>query len=148
MKKLIYLFLLSLFLPFGLLAQNWETNIDTALAKASEENKEIVLVFSGLDWCVPCVKMDRNIWQTEAFKTYASENWILLKADFPKGRRDLKKSAQMNHNQNLKTKYNPKGLFPKVVLLDKNGMELGHTLYKNIAPSQYIELLNKMIVKK
>ncbi len=145
MKKLTYLLILSIFLPIGLFAQNWEMNIDTALSKAMKEDKHVVLVFSGLDWCVPCVKMDRNMWQSEIFKKYANSNFVLLKADFPKNRRGSQETAQIEHNEQLKIKYNPKGLFPLIVLLDKNGEAIGHTLYKNIPAQEYIDMLNEII---
>ena len=32
------------------------------------EDKNIIIVFSGSDWCAPCIKLDKNIWQSDAFK--------------------------------------------------------------------------------
>ncbi len=148
MKKFINLLFIFFLVSASSNAQNWETNIDTALNKANTENKEIVLVFSGLDWCVPCVKMERNIWQSNEFISFATENLILLKADFPKNSNSKKNESQNIHNNMLKDKYNPKGLFPMVVLLDINGEEIGHTLYKNVKPNKYIEILNKIITEK
>ncbi len=145
MKKLRYLVFLCLLLPLGLLAQNWETNIDTALTKATNEDKHIILVFSGMDWCVPCVKMERNIWQKPEFQTYANENLIMLKADFPKKRKGEQNTSQIEHNEKLKDLYNTKGLFPYIVLMNKEGESIGHTMYKNIEVSKYIGLINQII---
>jgi hypothetical protein len=41
-------------------------------------------VFSGSDWCAPCIKLDKSIWQSTEFKEYAASNLILERADFPK----------------------------------------------------------------
>jgi thiol-disulfide isomerase/thioredoxin len=43
------------------LAQNWQTDFEEAKRIASEQNKNIIIVFSGSDWCAPCIKLDKNI---------------------------------------------------------------------------------------
>ena len=83
MKSLIS-FTLFLFSFSAVIAQDWNTNFDKSLELASNEDKNIILVFSGSDWCAPCKKLDKDIFQSKEFISYASENWILLKADFPK----------------------------------------------------------------
>ena len=141
MKKII-LKISLFFAVFTLQAQEWETNFDHAKDLASKENKNIVLVFQGSDWCAPCIKLDREIWETTEFKNYAKEHFILVKADFPrKSKNKLSKTQQLN-NKNLMEMYNTKGYFPFVVVLDKNGKTLGATGYKKTVPSTYIELLS------
>ena len=49
-------------------AQDWQTNFEEAKKIASAQDKNIILVFSGSDWCAPCIKLDKSIWQSEAFK--------------------------------------------------------------------------------
>nr|MBP8157622.1 thioredoxin family protein [Flavobacterium sp.] len=61
-------------------AQNWTTNLEEAKATAAKENKNILLVFSGSDWCAPCIKLDKNVWQSTEFKTYADGKFVLLRA--------------------------------------------------------------------
>ena len=52
-------------------AQEWQTNFEEAKKIATEQDKNVVIVFSGSDWCAPCIKLDKNIWQSEAFKKEA-----------------------------------------------------------------------------
>jgi thioredoxin-related protein len=141
LKKLI----LSIFLTtisISAYSQKWITNFDDAKNSASEENKNIVLVFQGSDWCAPCIKLDREIWKTTEFKNFAKEHFILVKADFPrKNKNKLSKTQQLN-NENLMEMYNTNGYFPFVVVLDKNGKVLGNTGYTKTTPSKYIELLS------
>lgn len=66
------------------MAQNWMTDFELAKEKANQENRNIVLVFAGSDWCAPCIKLEKEIWQSEEFKKYSDNNYILLKADFPR----------------------------------------------------------------
>ena len=65
-------------------AQVWNNDFTTAKKLAQEQNKKIILVFQGSDWCGPCIKLEKEIWSSEEFKTYAKDHFILLKADFPK----------------------------------------------------------------
>lgn len=122
-------------------AQNWETNWSDASARAKESNHNIVLVFSGSDWCAPCIKLDKNIWQSTEFQNYAKKHWVMLRADFPRKKANKLSGEQTAENAALAEKYNQKGYFPLVVLLDADGNVLGQTGFKNISPKEYIELL-------
>jgi len=122
-------------------AQEWQTDFETAKKIATKKNLHIVLVFQGSDWCAPCIKLDREIWSSEEFKKYASTNFVLLKADFPRKKKNKLDSVQQKKNNSLMEKYNKNGFFPYVVLLDKNGRLLGSTGYKKMKPKEYIKLL-------
>ena len=123
-------------------AQIWHTDIETAKKSAQEQNKKIILVFQGSDWCGPCIKLEKEIWSYEEFKTYAKEQFVLLKADFPKKKANKLSKEQQTKNDLLAEKYNQNGYFPLVVVLDKTGKVLGTTGYKNITPAEYIKLLS------
>ena len=123
-------------------AQEWQTNFNEAKKIASEKNQKIILVFQGSDWCAPCIKLDKEIWSTKEFIEYSKENFVLLKADFPrKSKNKLTKAQQLQNNQ-LMEKYNTQGYFPFVAVLNKNGDVLGNTGYKKTTPLEYIKLLN------
>jgi len=140
-KKIIFNVFLFCTL-FSVNAQDWQTDIDTAQKIASEKNKRIVLVFQGSDWCAPCIKLEKEIWDSEDFKEYAKENYVLLKADFPRKKKNKLSDIQQEKNNKLAEKFNPKGFFPRVVVLNKNAEIIGSTGYKKITPSEYIKLLN------
>ncbi|MCL6462467.1 Thioredoxin-related protein [Flavobacterium micromati] len=123
-------------------SQNWKTNFEDAKNQAIIENKNIVLVFSGSDWCAPCIKLDNNIWQSEEFKKEAEQKWIVYKADFPKKKANLLPAAVTANNKKLADRYNKSGNFPLVLLLDKSGTILGITGYKNVSPQEYIQLIH------
>ncbi len=136
------LFPLMLFFTVTVNAQNWQTDIDEAKAKASAENKKIVLVFQGSDWCAPCIKLEREIWSSDEFKKYAEKHFIMLKADFPRRKKNQLSDEQQKKNNKLAEKYNLHGYFPFVVVLDKDGNILGTTGYKKMSPTEYIKLLS------
>ena len=138
--KLSFL-LISLALSLTSFAQNWVYDFNEAKKLAQEDNKKILLVFSGSDWCAPCIKLERQIWQTEVFKKHAKENLVLLKADFPKRKKNQLPKVQQDKNKALAETYNTKGYFPFVVLLDADGQIMNQLGYKNLTPTKYIEAI-------
>ncbi|MEO1449532.1 MAG: thioredoxin family protein [Bacteroidota bacterium] len=126
-----YLFSLLLItlwgLPTGNLQPDWHTTQSTALEHAQTSGKPILLVFSGSDWCRPCMEMDRSVFQTDAFQAFAQSNLVLLKADFPRRRKNQQAPEAAAEAQTLAQTYNPKGLFPTLVLLDADGQQLLQT---------------------
>ena len=126
-------------------AQNWKSSFEEALLISKEENKPIVLVFAGSDWCAPCIKLERKIWQSETFVSYSNEHYILYKADFPRKKANQLKVDTKEKNNKLAERYNPNGHFPLVVVLNSNEEVLGNTGYNNLSPDQYISLLNSFV---
>ena len=125
-------------------AQNWETNWDEASTKARENSQNIILVFSGSDWCGPCIKLDKEVWQSTEFQTFANTHWVLLRADFPRKKKNELPEIQIAENARLAEKYNENGYFPLVVLLNADGEVLGKTGYKNISVKEYIDELKTL----
>ena len=140
MKKIL---IISAFLIVNIgFSQNWQANFEEAQKIATEQDKNIILVFSGSDWCAPCIKLDKNIWQSEAFIKEANEKWILVKANFPRKKANELAKEQTEHNRKLAEKYNTEGSFPLVVVLDKNGKVFGKMGFKNVAPEEYIKMIH------
>jgi thioredoxin-related protein len=102
-------------------AVEWVTNFDIAKDQATSENKLILLNFSGSDWCAPCIKMKKEVFENEAFLSIATERLVLVRADFPRTKKNQLPKEQLKHNEALAEKYNPSGKFPYTVLLDANG---------------------------
>jgi thioredoxin-related protein len=69
MKKLFSFFIL--FVSCASFSQNWQSNFNDAKIEAEKSQKNILLVFSGSDWCAPCIKLDRNIWQSPEFNKFS-----------------------------------------------------------------------------
>lgn len=142
MRKLLLLFALAI--SNFAASQEWQTNFEEAKKIATEQEKNVVIVFSGSDWCSPCIKLDKNIWQSEAFKKEASAEWVLVKANFPRKKANELPKEQTEHNRKLAEKYNVEGSFPLVVVLDKNGKVLGKMGFKNVSPDEYIKMIHAL----
>jgi thioredoxin-related protein len=123
-------------------SQNWNTNFEDVRVKAEKENKNILLVFSGSDWCGPCIKLDKVVWQSSEFQAEANKSWVVYKADFPKKKANQLSPELTENNNKLAEKYNKNGSFPLVVLLDKKGKVIGMAGFKNVSASEYIKLIH------
>ncbi len=143
MKKIVLLFAAILF-SITLSAQEWQTDFETAKELSSDENRPIILVFQGSDWCAPCIKLDREIWSTDEFKAYAKDHFVMLQADFPRKKKNALPDEQQQKNNQLAEKYNKQGYFPFVVVLDKEGKVLGEAGYEKTSPEAYIEKLESL----
>jgi len=95
MKLLLFNILITLSWSFSH-SQNWLSDLDQARDEALLKNQNIVLVFQGSDWCAPCIKLERELWSSTEFKHFAKDNFVLLKADFPKKKKNkLSKTSVM-----------------------------------------------------
>ncbi len=112
MKKSFAVLLLLFLSIFSLEAQEWESDSEVAMERASLENRPIILVFKGSDWCAPCIKLEKEVFSTSTFQQYAKDNFVLLEADFPKRKKNALPEALQNHNNKLAEKYNKNGISP------------------------------------
>ena len=117
-------FLSILLMLFSSLNTVWSTDFGKAKTEAASSNKLIVLNFSGSDWCGPCIRLKKVIFESDAFETYSSEKLVLVNADFPRYKKNQLSKEQVKENENLAEKYNSSGKFPFTVLLDANGKVL------------------------
>lgn len=139
MKKISFIFILLL----GSLSysQDWQTSYERSLIKAKNENKKIILVFQGSDWCGPCIKLSQEIWSSDYFINYSNKKFVMLQADFPRKKKNFLSDEQQKSNNLLAEKYNPNGYFPFVVIIDKNENLLGEMGYKKTTPEDFIKII-------
>jgi thioredoxin-related protein len=116
--KFTFMLLLFVANPIG---QEWLTNLDAAKIAAGQENKFVLLNFSGSDWCAPCIKLKEEVFESEAFQTLAAQKLILVRADFPRQKKHQLSEELIKSNDALAEKYNQSGKFPLTLLLDSDG---------------------------
>ena len=114
-------FVAFLLLMLTTIPSPWLTNFEQAKTQAQQEHKLILLNFSGSDWCGPCIKMKKEVFESESFGTTAEKNLVLVRADFPRSKKNQLSKELIKHNEGLAEKYNPQGKFPYTILLDADG---------------------------
>ncbi len=135
LKLSLCIFLILIFNTTASYSQVFE-NANEAFANASSHNKKILLVFSGSDWCAPCVQLENKILSTKTFMDFANKNLIVIHADFPQ-RKKLSKEIQLQ-NDALAEKYNPSGEFPEIVLLNADQSIVKKLSYTNQTTAEFI----------
>jgi thioredoxin-related protein len=116
------LFLLPAFL-MG--APTWHNNLYEAEKIAQKDHKYILLNFSGSDWCGPCIRLKKEFFETDVFKSMADSELVLVNADFPRNKKNQPSADQQKINDDMADRYNPKGIFPYTLLLNSKGNILG-----------------------
>ena len=126
-------------------AGNW----DDTKAQAKQENKLILLKFSGSDWCGPCIQLQKVIFDDPVFEQFAHEKLVLFKADFPRLKKNQLPKEQQAINDQLAETYNPEGEFPCMVLIDAQGNTLRkwHGYDKKHTVQDYMADINAFINK-
>ena len=102
----------------------WQHNLEDAKKIAGTDHKYILLNFSGSDWCGPCIRMQKEIFETDVFKKMADTELILVNADFPRNKKNQPSVSQQKSNDEMADLYNRKGIFPYTLLLDSQGKVL------------------------
>ena len=100
----------------------WFESYEDAHRESLRTGKPMLAVFSGSDWCGPCIQLKKNVFDSPNFMSWAAENVVLLELDFPK--RSPQSPKLQSQNQRLAEKYDITG-YPTVLYLDANGEVLG-----------------------
>lgn len=121
---------------------HWLSDYNKAVEQAKTSNKNILLDFTGSDWCPWCIRMDKEVLDTKEFKDYAAANLVLMLVDFPQSKQ-LSQKVQ-DQNNDLQKKFGADG-FPTFILVDKDGKVLGQQVgYLEGGPSAFIAKLDSM----
>src|SRR5438309_5907156 len=86
--------------------RGWITDFSKEKSEAAQYNKLILLNFSGSDWCIPCIRLHKEVFESAAFEKYAGEHLVLVNADFPRLKKNQLSKEQTKQNAALAEKYN------------------------------------------
>jgi thioredoxin-related protein len=136
--------LLTILLATFLLSSvNWLGDFTAATSEAAKEDKLILINFSGSDWCGPCIRLRKEILESSTFEDYAKDHLVLVRADFPRQKKNQQDAAQVKRNEALADKYNPEGKFPFTLLVNKNGKVIKEwDGFPNESPEQFVSEIN------
>ena len=114
--------LFSILVVLALVAGNANASrLELAEQKARTEHKLILLNFSGSDWCGPCIRMTKEVLESDGFQKYLNANLLFINADFPRLKKHQLQEDLKKENEELAEKYNADGTFPCTLLIDSSG---------------------------
>jgi thioredoxin-related protein len=97
----------------------WTVDFEAAKVAAAKEGKDLLMEFTGSDWCPPCIALHKNVLTAEVFQTTAPKHFVLVKLDSPrdKSKQTDKEIAQY---KTLSALHKVVGV-PTIILADATG---------------------------
>jgi len=121
----------------------WMADFDKAVEVAKKENKNLLVDFTGSDWCGWCIKLHDEVFDHKAFLDAAQKEYVLVALDFPRSDELKAKVPNPERNNELKNKYGVRG-FPTILLLTPEGELIGQTGYQRGGPEKYVAHLGEL----
>ncbi|MFH0889137.1 MAG: thioredoxin family protein [Planctomycetota bacterium] len=120
-------------------------SLEDAKKTAKEKGLDILIDFSGSDWCGWCKRLDKEVFSTEAWKKESSGKYILIVLDFPRG--EIISKKQKEYNNKIGREFGISG-YPTVFVLDSDGRPYAKTGYQEGGPEKYLANLETFTVRK
>ncbi|MBH8558196.1 thioredoxin family protein [Hymenobacter negativus] len=127
------------------LPAEWISDLGAAQAQAKATNRPIVAVFSGSDWCKPCIIYEQEVFAKPEFMAYAKDKLVLAHFDFPRLKKNQPTAAQLKLNEAAAAQLNKEGDFPLAVVIAPDGKVLAKTGYIAGGPAAFEAYLKKVV---
>lgn len=120
----------------------WEVWARDVAAEAAATGKPILMLFTGSDWCGPCIQQESRVFTTERFRKWAEENVVLWKLDFP---RQTKQPEELEaQNKTLGSQLGIRG-FPTMVVLTPSGEAVQRFSYTGVGVDAWIDQAQPLV---
>jgi thioredoxin-related protein len=126
--------------------EGWTSDFEAAKKQAAESKKDLLIDFTGSDWCGWCIKLVDEVFKHDAFKEGVKDTFVLVELDFPRDKSKLSEETQ-KQNKELNEKYGIEG-YPTILLTDADGRPYAKTGYQKGGPEKYVAHLNELRTKK
>lgn len=119
----------------------WTENAKEAVEKAAAESKDLLINCSGSDWCGWCIRLEKEVFNTQAFLAEAPKSFVLLQLDYPRRKKQTEAIKKQNSEWRKKL---PIAGFPTVFLTDATGKPYAKTGYRRGGPEPYLKNLAEL----
>ena len=116
----------------------WYADFDEAQKVAVAEGKDLLVDFTGSDWCGWCIKLDNEVFEHAEWQEGVAANYVLVALDYPRGEEAKAKVPNPERNRELQQTYGVTG-FPTIMLMTSEGEVYGRTGYQAGGPAAYLE---------
>lgn len=123
--------------------------LDAAKQQAAQEKRDIMLDFTGTDWCTACIHLRTKIIESTEFEDAYGKKFVLVSVDFPRNPQLVAQipDDEKRRRENLLTSYRISGL-PGVVLMDEKGMPYEIIGGARRTPADYMPLVEAGLQKR
>jgi thiol-disulfide isomerase/thioredoxin len=126
--------------------EGWTHDYEAAKKQAASEKKDLLLDFTGSDWCPPCMALTSKVFSQAEFRELTKDKFVLVELDFPKDKSKVSEETAKQNND-LQSKYAIEG-YPTIFLCDASGRPFAKTGFKPGGPKEYAEHLDELRGKK
>lgn len=123
--------------------EGWTTDFAAAKKQAIESKEDLLIDFSGSDWCPLCIKLDQEVFTKDSFKAGVKGKFVLVTLDFPNDKSKMS-AATLQQNAALRVAYGNIVQFPMVLLCDPEGKPYAATTYQEGGPEAYLKHLDEL----
>jgi|SRR5690606_40370081 len=110
-----------------------------------------MLFFTGSDWCGWCIRLQKEVFKTPEFTSWAKDNVVLVELDFPRRKQLAPEIRQQNMQlqQSFGVQGYPTVWFARATKKDGkvNFEQLGRTGYVAGGPAAWLGGANQMLGK-
>lgn len=125
-------------------------SVEAALPLAQAEGRDIMLEFTGREWCPPCIHLRTKILETAEFEKAVGGKYVLVEVVFPRLPAAVAAipEAQRNANERLLTYHRIETGLPTVLLLDSRGFPYAQVAGARRTTADYLKELDAAAVVK
>ncbi|MDA0373500.1 MAG: thioredoxin family protein [Planctomycetota bacterium] len=123
-------------------AATWMTDWEAAKTLAAKDGKDLLIDFTGSDWCIWCKRLKAEVFDQEAFRARAPGSFVLVELDYPQDRSGQSEALQ-KQNEKLMEVFGVDG-FPTIYLADEQGRPYAQTGYQQGGAAPYLEHLAEL----
>jgi thioredoxin-related protein len=124
----------------------WQTDYEAAKKLAADEKKDLLIDFTGSDWCGWCIRLQKEVFSQDDFKKAAKDQFVLLEVDFPQDETKLPEATRQQ-NKKLGEQYQVEG-YPTILLCDAKGAPYASTGYEKGGAAAYVKHLENLKSQK
>lgn len=118
----------------------WTENVSRGIEQAAKEDKDLLLLFTGSDWCPPCQKLEQEVLSHDEFQFEAARHFVLVKFDFLKQTPQDKNTTEQNEEWAEKFGVDS---FPTVILVDQSLKPYAIAGYEDGGFQNYLGMLEE-----
>lgn len=129
--------------------EGWTHDFAAAKKQAADEKKDLLIDFTGSDWCGWCERLNEQVFIQAPFKAGVKDKFVLVELDYPQKPENVAKLSGETKAQNkeLQAKYSING-YPTILLCDAEGRPYAKTGFQKGGPEKYVTHLDELRAKK
>ena len=120
-------------------------SVDAAKPVAKEQGRDIMLEFTGKEWCPPCIHLRTKIMETAEFEKAVGDKYVLVEVVFPRLPSAVAAipKEQRNANEQLLVHHRIETGLPTVLLLDPEGLPYAQIAGARRTTAEYLKALEE-----